>query len=246
MYQARRIAVVVPARNEERLIERTLLGIPDFVDHIVVVDDQSADDTAARVRGLTDPRIELSTSSERLGVGRAIERGYVAALRAAADVICVMAGDNQMDPADLVHLVTPVASGSADYAKGNRFLHPERRRMPWPRRLAGRVLAWFTRWASGLELDDSQCGYTALSRNAAEFLLTRPLWPSYGYPNDVLVRLGCAGYVTVERPVRPVYADEVSGVRFWHALVVLYVIARARTQEARRHSPHASAVHRAR
>src|SRR6478735_2690278 len=224
MYQARRIVVVVPARNEERLIERTLLGIPDFVDHIVVVDDQSTDETAARVRGLTDPRIELSTSSERLGVGRAIERGYVAALRAAADVICVMAGDNQMDPADLVHLVTPVASGSADYAKGNRFLHPERRRMPWPRRLAGRVLAWFTRWASGLELDDSQCGYT----------------------NDVLVRLGCAGYVTVERPVRPVYADEVSGVRFWHAFVVLYVIARARTQEARRHSPHASAVHRAR
>jgi glycosyltransferase involved in cell wall biosynthesis len=246
MYQARRIAVVVPARNEQRLIERTVLGIPSFVDHIVVVDDASTDETAARVRRLADPRIELSTSRERLGVGRAIEQGYVAALSAAADVICVMAGDNQMDPADLASLVAPVAGGSADYVKGNRFLHPDRRRMPWPRRVAGRVLAWFTRWASGLDIDDSQCGYTAVSKHAAEFLLTRPLWPSYGYPNDVLVRLGCAGSVVLERPVRPVYADEVSGVRFWHALVVLRVILRAHRQEAKRRTHPSSAAHRAR
>ena len=104
--------------------------------------------------------------------------------------------------------------------------------MPWTRRLAGRGLARLTRLASGLSIDDSQCGYTAVSRRAAEFLLSCELWPGYGYPNDVLVRLGRAGCVVLERPVRPVYADETSGVRFWHALVVIYVIVRARTKEA--------------
>jgi glycosyltransferase involved in cell wall biosynthesis len=234
MFQARRIAVVVPARNEERLIQRTLRGIPHFVDHIVVVDDASTDETAERVQDLGDPRVELVRKQERLGVGRAIEHGYVAALRAAADVICVMAGDNQMDPCDLESLVAPVTSGAADYVKGNRFAHPDRRAMPWARRVAGRLLGWCTALGSGLSITDSQCGYTAIGRPAAESLVSRSLWPSYGYPNDVLVRLGRGGYVVLERPVRPVYADEASGIRFWHAAVVLYVILRALTFEVRR------------
>jgi len=241
MHGERLISVVIPARNEERLIQKTLLGVPAWVDHIVVVDDASTDGTAERVRALGDPRVELACEKERLGVGRAIERGYVSALRAGADVITVMAGDNQMDPSDLASVVEPVLQMTADYVKGNRFLHPARRQMPWPRRVAGRALAWCTRLASGLRIDDSQCGYTAISRGAASFLLAQDLWPSYGYPNDVLVRLGCAGFAVVERPVRPVYADETSGVRFWHALVVLYVILRARTQVATRRSLRPSA-----
>lgn len=243
MYGERRIAVVIPARNEERLIQKTLLGVPPWVDHIVVIDDESMDATAARVRSLGDPRVELISSTVRLGVGRAIERGYVSALRAGADVITVMAGDNQMDPRDLEALVMPIASLAADYTKGNRFLHAERANMPWPRRLAGRILAWFTRLASGLAIDDSQCGYTAINPAAATFLLAQDLWPSYGYPNDVLVSLGRAGYSVVERPVRPVYAGEASGIRFWHALVVLWVILRACTRAARRRSLRASAPH---
>lgn len=241
MLQERRIAVVIPAHNEERLIQTTLRGVPAWVDHIVVVDDASSDATAAQVQACGDARVELIQAGERLGVGRAIARGSVSALRAAADLVAVMAGDNQMDPADLAALVQPVLEEQADYVKGNRFRHPERRQMPWPRRLAGRVLAWFTRLASGLAIDDSQCGYTVISRTAAHFLLGQELWPGYGYPNDLLVRLGQAGFTVVERPVRPVYADEASGVRFWHALVVLWVILRARTTAAKPRSLPANA-----
>jgi len=233
MHGPLRVAVVVPARNEERLIQQTLRGVPSWVDHVVVVDDQSTDATAERALAVGNARIELLREPVRLGVGRAIACGTAVALRAGADVICVMAGDNQMDPADLESLVEPISGARADYVKGNRFLHPERQRMPWPRRLAGRGLAWFTRLASGLSIDDSQCGYTAVSRRAATFLLGQDLWPGYGYPNDLLVRLGQADFVVIERPVRPVYASETSGVRFWHALVVLLVILRARTQSAK-------------
>ncbi len=81
----------------------------------------------------------------------------------------------------------------------------------------GRAVWPAARWlgstclASGLRIDDSQCGYTVISKSAAHFLLGQGLWPSYGYPNDVLVRLGRAGFAVVERTVRPVHADEVSG-----------------------------------
>jgi hypothetical protein len=137
-----------------------------------------------------------------------------------------MAGDGQMDPADLPTLLEPLASGKADYVKGNRFRHPERRRMPRLRRWAGKALAAATRSATGLTIDDSQCGYTAMSARAARSVPLDELWPRYGYPNDLLGMLAAEGLRVAEVPVRPVYAGEASGVRPWHAFVVLYVIAR--------------------
>ena len=61
MYREKSICVVVPAYNEEKLIGQTLGSIPAYVDHIVVVDDASSDDTAKIVDqiGAQDPRVEL-------------------------------------------------------------------------------------------------------------------------------------------------------------------------------------------
>ena len=79
-----------------------------------------------------------------------------------------MAGDGQMDPADLPGLLAPVVSGQVDYAKGNRFAWPGGwRTMPPVRLLGGAVLSWLTRLASGYwHVGDSQCGYTVASRQA--------------------------------------------------------------------------------
>ena len=61
MVDGKRVAVVVPAHDEERLIGTTLAGIPEFVDRILVVDDASTDGTAEAVRASADPRVELVT-----------------------------------------------------------------------------------------------------------------------------------------------------------------------------------------
>jgi glycosyltransferase involved in cell wall biosynthesis len=219
------VAVVVPAHQEERLIGRTLRGLPALVDHIVVVDDASTDGTSQAVRAVADPRVVLLRHPENLGVGAALATGYQEALTLGADVLVVMAGDNQMDPADLPRLLDPIGTGRADYVKGNRFVHPEARNMPWERRLAGRWLARLTRAASGLRIDDSQCGYTALRADMARRVPLARLWPRYGYPNDLLLLLANVGARVEEVPVRPVYASERSGVRPWHAVVVARVIA---------------------
>src|SRR4051794_813697 len=123
MWQSAQVAVIVPCFRESRLIERTLAGMPDFVDLIVVVDDASDDGTAEVVRGIADPRIELVVHAQNRGVGAAIVSGYRAALAADCDVLVVMAGDAQMSPEDLIHVVEPVALGQACYVKGNRFRH---------------------------------------------------------------------------------------------------------------------------
>ena len=104
MLEGKRIAVVVPAHDEEALIASTLAGIPELVDRVYVVDDASRDATAARVEELADPRVELIRHERNQGVGAAIVTGYTAALRDRIDVTCVMAGDNQMDPDELAVL----------------------------------------------------------------------------------------------------------------------------------------------
>ena len=117
------ILVVVPAYNESSQISKVVETVPDFVDHIVVVDDKSTDDTVAIVRGLkrAHPRLILIEHGRNQGVGGAIASGYKWARDSDVDVAVVMAGDGQMDPRLIPVLIFPITRGEADYTKGNRF-----------------------------------------------------------------------------------------------------------------------------
>jgi glycosyltransferase involved in cell wall biosynthesis len=226
---------VVPAFDEARLIADTVRSIPGYVDDVVVVDDGSTDATSERARAVGDGRVRVIRHEENRGVGAALVSGYAAAFAAGADAVAVMAGDGQMDPRDLPALLSPVLSGQADYAKGDRLADPElRARMPLLRRLGNRGLSLLTRWCLGASLSDSQCGYTVLSRRAHERARLEALWPGYGYPNDMLGRVLSAGLRVVDIPVRAIYGTEVSGVGLRHALfVVPFVILRAALRGAR-------------
>jgi glycosyltransferase involved in cell wall biosynthesis len=222
MLQQRTIAVIVPAFNEERFIESTLTSIPEYVDHIVVVDDGSSDSTAACVQKSRDKRVVLMRHEHNRGVGAALATGYQVAFNKDADIAAVMAGDGQMDPDDLERLLQPLLLGKADYVKGNRLSHPEvRRQMPWSRWMGNLIFTVVTRWAIGAPVSDSQCGYTALSRHAAGQVPIDRLWSGYGYPNDLLGWLTLADARVHEVQVRPVYGQEVSGIGLRHVLFVI-------------------------
>lgn len=166
MYRGRKIGVVVPAYNEEMLIGETLSGIPEYVDKIYVVDDGSTDRTAEIVEEFAkkDNRIILIRHEKNRGVGAAIVSGYKKALEDGMDIVAVMAGDNQMDPAFLPDLLDPIVEGKADYAKGNRLLSPEYRRgMSKWRFFGNSILTLLTKIASGYwQMMDPQNGYLSL------------------------------------------------------------------------------------
>jgi glycosyltransferase involved in cell wall biosynthesis len=217
MYRQLRVAVVVPAYNEARKIAATVATIPDFVDDIFVVDDASTDGTADVAAGARPTPVHLIRHEHNRGVGAAIATGYRRALAGGADVAVVMAGDGQMDPADLPALLAPIADGAADYVKGNRFKHPEIwSAMPKSRIVGNVLLSAATRVTSGYtHVFDSQCGYTAIHRRALEALDLDVLWSRYGYPNDLLSRLYVAGMRVVDVPVRPIYGEHwTSGISF--------------------------------
>jgi len=218
MFGRLRVAVVVPAFNEERAVAATVRGIPAFADHVLVVDDASSDRTAEIVARLRRRGLEVLRHPRNRGVGAAIATGYARALALGADAAVVMAGDGQMDPTDLPGLLEPLAAGRAHYVKGDRFRSPEVWGAMPAARLAGNVLlSLATRVTSGYRhLFDSQCGYTAASRRALEVIARAGLFPRYGYPNDLLARLHAAGLVVEDVPVRPIYGPGWrSGISLW-------------------------------
>jgi glycosyltransferase involved in cell wall biosynthesis len=222
---------VVPAFNEEANLAATLASIPDFIDHVLVVDDGSQDNTATVALKVGGPSTEVLRHGQNRGVGAAVASGYRRALELGCDVTLVMAGDGQMDPRDVPALLAPIVAGRADYVKGNRFAYPE---VYWtmPRaRLVGNItLSLLTRVTSGYwRLFDSQCGFTAVTRATLLALDLDGLFPRYGYPNDLLARLRVARARVEDVPVRPIYGPTWrSGITLRMAIYpVLFVVVRS-------------------
>jgi glycosyltransferase involved in cell wall biosynthesis len=197
------------------------------------VDDGSSDATPAVIAACAakDRRIVLLGHARRRGVGAAIATGYRAALNRGLDIAVVMAGDGQTCPSDFRAVLTPVARGEADYAKGTRLHDKEGWKKAPPERLpAIRMLSFLTGLISGYAaLSDSQCGYTAIASAMLRRIEPERLYPGYGYPNDLLCKLGRLGARLSEVPVRALYGiGERSRLKPWKvALPIALILARA-------------------
>lgn len=218
MYKDKVISVVVPAYNEETQIGMVIETMPDIVDHIVIIDDKSADKTIETIKGYQaeDPRVVLIEHQENQGVGGSIASGYVWSRDNGVDIAVVMAGDGQMDPKNMPDLLDPVVEGIADYSKGNRLVTGEAyQKIPKIRFYGNAALSLLTKFASGYwHSSDSQTGYTAINRRALHTIDWSQMHKRYGQPNDLLVRLNVADMRVIDVPVEPVYnIGEKSGIK---------------------------------
>lgn len=241
MYKGLSVAVVVPAYNESLLIGKTVASMPDLVDHIIVVDDESADDTSAKAKAVGDLRLTLIRHQQNTGVGGAIVTGHRKALDLGADVSVVIGGDAQMDPMYLPDLLDPIADEGVEFTKANRFYsRTSYAGMPRHRVFGSIVLSFMTKMASGYwHLFDPQNGYTATSRSALERIDLDQVSQRYQFENDILIRLNIADVWARDIPVPAVYGEEVSGMRmtkvvpaitgllfrgFWRRIMLKYVL----------------------
>jgi glycosyltransferase involved in cell wall biosynthesis len=218
MYKNKKIAVVIPAHNEETQIGRVIETMPDFVDRMVIIDDKSSDRTVEVVQKYQKSfdQVVLIQHEKNKGVGGAIATGYEYARDNHFDVAVVMAGDGQMAPSDLPAILDPVVDGKADYSKGNRLFTGEAyQKIPKVRYFGNAFLSLWTKVASGYwHIADSQSGYTAISRKALATIDWTLMYPIYGQPNDLLVRLNVHNFRVKDVPVEPVYnIGEKSGIR---------------------------------
>lgn len=223
MYKGKKIAVIVPAYNEREFIARVIETIPDFVDRIYAVNDASTDETGIILDKLAE-RIERLTvihHEKNGGVGAAIISGHKIALKDGMDVVAIMAGDGQMDPAILDRIIDPVVEGRADFSKGDRLSIPDHRRSMSAWRTFGNfILTYLTRIASGYwHMMDPQNGYTAISREFLEKLDLDSLEKGFAFENDMLVKLNVLGARLVDVPHTAIYGKEHSKIRY-HKYIV--------------------------
>ncbi len=244
MYRGARVAVLVPAYNEGRQIRRVVESVPDFVDHVVVVDDASTDDTADVLRVLAgeQPRLHPIHLERNRGVGGALAEAFAWARDADVDVAVTMDGDGQMNPDDLWRLLDPIVDGVADFTKGNRFTTREDlRRIPRIRLFGNVGLSLLTKIATGYwSLADSQSGYSASGRVVLHEVPWDRVYPRYGRPNDLMWHVSMAGARAADVPVSAVYGvGETSTMkilstsvgisrllfrRFWQRMFVKHVL----------------------
>ena len=210
MYEGKRIALVIPAYNESKLIKPTLEHVPDILDHVFVIDDASTDNMADVVKDCArnDGRIELIRHEKNYGPGQGIITGYKASSKAGYDITVVVGGDFQMPLEAIETFLKPLVDGNTDYTKGNRFMMNGNafEDMPRLRLVANTIISMFTKIASGLyKIFDVVDGYTAITKYAIDSINWDKAWKGYGYPMDFLIRLSASGLRVKDVPRKAIY-----------------------------------------
>lgn len=194
-----KIFIVVPAYNEEQVIQSVIAEIKSAgYGNIVVVDDGSADRTCQMAK---EARITALRHKINRGKGAATKTGIEAAKLLGADIIVTMDGDGQHDPGDIQNLIKPILTGACDVVLGSRLHNPEG--MPRHKIIQnkiGNILTWYL---FGLWVADSQSGFRAYSRRAAEVINTRG--DRYEYDSEVLREIYIYKLKFKEVPIRVRY-----------------------------------------
>jgi glycosyltransferase involved in cell wall biosynthesis len=209
------VAAVIPALRVESQIEAVLRTVPDYVTHIIVVDDASPDSTGNWTQRGGQRCAHVHIRHERnQGVGGAMLSGFKKALELGAQVVVKIDGDGQMDVSRLPALLEPLFQGKADYAKGNRFRDfASLRQMPLVRRVGNMCLGFLAKAATGYwQMFDPTNGFFAIRSEALSLLPLERIDRTYFFETSMLANLYLIGAVVHDVPMNARYQGEISSL----------------------------------
>ncbi len=212
------VAVVMPAYNAARTLERTYRDIPhEIVDHIILVDDVSQDDTVAIARELG---LDVILHRQNRGYGGNQKTCYDRALEIGADVVIMLHPDYQYDATRIPALIEPILSGRADLTLGSRFLgDPLAGGMPRWKYLSNRFLTGVENLVFGLRLSEYHTGFRAYSRRLIESLPYHENSDDFVFDQQLIAQAVRGGFRIEEIAVPTRYFDEASSVGFRRSVV---------------------------
>ncbi|MFY9090190.1 glycosyltransferase family 2 protein [Arcobacter aquimarinus] len=215
------ISVVIPSYKVTEYILDVIKDIPEFVNHIIVVDDKCPQNSGQIAKTSSDSRVIVCYHEKNLGVGGAVVTGYKKALELNSDIVIKIDGDGQMDVNYMQKLIQPILDGKADYTKGNRFTDFKAlRAMPKVRLFGNSGLSFLVKAASGYwNLMDPTNGYTAINKHALEELDLDNIAKRYFFESDMLINLNIENAVVFDVEIPAKYGDEKSSLSITKTLV---------------------------
>jgi glycosyltransferase involved in cell wall biosynthesis len=234
-----RIGVLVVAYNAASTLTSVLDRLPrsfrDRVDHVLVGDDASHDDTyriGLGYRAIADLPLTVVRHPVNLGYGGNQKAGYRWALEHGLDIVVLLHGDGQYAPEVIEDLVRPLEDGRADAVFGSRIMVPGAARaggMPRYKYVGNRILTAVENRLAGLELSEWHSGYRAYRVDALADIPFERNSDGFDFDTEIILQLHEAGKTILEVPIPTYYGDEichVDGLRY--ARDVLTDVARYR------------------
>jgi len=151
MHSNKNVSLVIPAHNEEEGLKQLFKTKPQFIDEVIIVDNNSSDNTFSLAKSFGANVIYLS----QMGYGLACKTGLVAA---SGDIICLLDADNSYPIGDVEKIINYMQVGDYDFVNGCRFPLVNKIAMPLIKRVANRSISFLIRKFFNIKLMDSQSG----------------------------------------------------------------------------------------
>ncbi|WP_217352382.1 glycosyltransferase family 2 protein [Candidatus Viridilinea mediisalina] len=222
---SQRVVVVMPAYNAARTLERTYRDIPHgVVDHVILVDDVSRDETVEVAQRLG---LEVVIHVQNRGYGGNQKTCYLEALRAGADIVVMLHPDYQYDSTCIPQLIAPIVAGTCDMMLGSRLLRQPGQGgnpalaggMPIWKYVANRFLTISENMVLGLRLSECHTGFRAYNRRLLEtvpFLLNSD---DFVFDSEMIAQAVLYGFRIGEIAVPTRYFEEASSVNFQRSVI---------------------------
>jgi glycosyltransferase involved in cell wall biosynthesis len=198
-----KIAAIIPAYCEEKHIGEVVLRTRVQLDHVLVVDDGSFDQTALRAR---EAGAEVIVHPQNRGKGETIKTGLRYWFDRPIDFIIILDADGQHRPEEIDRFVA--ATAQSKFLVGNRMNDVSR--MPLVRRLVNRYMSNRISRVCGQCIPDTQCGFRMLHRELIPDMLGGA--QRFDYETEMLIFASRKGYRVDSVPISTVYSDEVSSI----------------------------------
>ena len=217
MINQKRVAVVMPAYNAAKTLEKTVRELPEIVDVKILVDDHSSDETVRMAEALG---LQVFVHGKNYGYGRNQQTCYREALRAGADIVVMVHPDYQYTPRLVTAMVSMIAFDVYDVVLGSRIIGGGALKggMPFYKYVANRFLTAFQNAFTGAKLSEYHTGFRAFKRDV---LVNLPLLENsdgFVFDNEMLAQVIYFHYRIGEISCPTKYFAEASSISFWRSV----------------------------
>lgn len=216
-----KIAIVLPAYNEEKHIVSVLAELKKTNLLIVVIDDGSTDTTSLKLRAMgKSGKVVVLTHKVNLGKGAAMKTGADFAFSKGYGAVVFMDSDSQHNPHDLTHFTEALSAGY-EIVYGSRNMQMG---MPFVRYIGNKAASILVNVLFGVYISDILCGFRGITKNAYKKIK----WESSGYAveTEMIIRAAKKQVKFTEVPVQTLYHDNFKGVTIFDAFGILFAVIR--------------------